>query len=198
MNLINSLSKSLILLGIKHCGKSTQAKSLATFFNTEFFDTDNLLFQATNKTARQVYNEYGKEKFLQEEKNICNQLNSKMKNSPLIISTGGGICENPDALNLLKENSLFIYLQIEEEIVINRILSKTKIKNDKETILDLSSLPSFIAKKNPHTINDVRTFFHTIYQERSKKYEKISDITINQKDLSVQEITNLIIQKLNY
>ena len=38
-----NLSKSIILIGIKHSGKSTQGKELAKHFGTSFFDTDDVI-----------------------------------------------------------------------------------------------------------------------------------------------------------
>ena len=52
---------SIILLGIKHCGKSTQGKLLAKYFNCPFFDTDDEIEVLTGKSPRQIYTEQGKE-----------------------------------------------------------------------------------------------------------------------------------------
>ncbi|WP_191014265.1 shikimate kinase [Treponema zioleckii] len=39
----------LILMGIKHCGKSTQGKLLANHFDCNFFDTDDVILELTKK-----------------------------------------------------------------------------------------------------------------------------------------------------
>lgn len=190
------ITKSIVLFGIKHSGKSTQAKSLANFFNAEFFDTDNIIEEITQKTPRALYNELGKEAFLQAEKNSCKILNEKMKNAPLIIATGGGICENPDAVNLLRENSIFVYLEIPEKIAVERIIREIEFEISTEKILNSKSLPSYISKENPTTIQDVKNIFHNFYENRTKKYLSFADITIEQENLQIQEISNLIIKKI--
>lgn len=186
-----NLSKSIILVGIKHSGKSTQGKELAKHFGIDFFDTDDVIKELTTKSPREIYNNEGKESFLGAEKLACKFLNSKLAEKPIIVATGGGICENQDALRFLNLNSIFVYLSIDESIAIERILSKAK--TDGQKIIDQDSLPSYIAKKNPHTISDVRNYFHNFYDERTKKYSMLADITINQEKKSIKEITSKII-----
>lgn len=194
-----NLAKSIILIGIKHSGKSTQGKELAKHFDIEFFDTDDVIKELTLKSPREIYNNEGKESFLGAEKLACKFLNSKLSQNPIIVATGGGICENQDALRFLNLNSIFVYLSIDESIAIERILQEAQ--TDGEIITNQDSLPSYIAKKNPHTISDVRNYFHNFYEERTKKYSMLADITIEQGNNSINQITNNIlssIEKFNF
>ena len=185
-----NINKSIILVGIKHCGKSTQGKALALKLGVAFFDTDIVIEELTGKSAREIYNTEGKDSFLSAEQTACRHLNSIIKSKPSVIATGGGICDNEEALRFLNTNSVFVYLCIDEETAVKRILNEAK--TDGEKITDVNSLPSYIAKKNPSTISDVRTFFHSFYTERTKKYEMLADFTIEQGTLSADEITKKI------
>ena len=186
-----SLKKSIVLFGIKHSGKSTQAKALSSYYKTSFFDTDDVIKSQTSLSPREFYNKNGKEAFIKAELNACDYVSSIMKQKPIIIATGGGICDNPDAISHLREKSTFIYLDVDFKIACNRILSE--ISFDKNLIKDMNTVPSYIAKKNPHTKDDVRNIFLEFYNERTKKYLSFVDTIIDQKNLSIRQITDKII-----
>ena len=71
------MKNAIILTGIKHCGKSTQGKLLAERLGCSFFDTDDIIFDITGKTPRQIYNEQGAQAFMQAETNACEFLAQK-------------------------------------------------------------------------------------------------------------------------
>lgn len=187
--------KSIILIGIKHCGKSTQAKALAQHYNCKTYDTDDVIKELTNKSPREIYNSEGRDSFISAEKTACQYLSSIISKERTVIATGGGLAENEEAARALSSNSIFVYLYIDEKTACDRIISEAKTEGNK--IADQSSLPSYIAKKNPHTTDDVRNIFHTFYEERTSKYEMLCDIKINQKNNSIEKITNEIISKVD-
>lgn len=186
---------SIILIGIKHCGKSTQAKALAKHYKCDCFDTDDVIKELTDKTPREIYNAEGRDSFLGAEKTACQYLSAKIAKERIIVATGGGLAENEDAVRALTANSIFVYLYLDEDKACDRIIKEAKIKNDK--ITDPDSLPSYIAKKNPETINDVREIFHRFYLDRTAKYDMLCDIKIDQKNNSPEKITKEIISKVD-
>lgn len=186
---------SIILIGIKHCGKSTQAKALAEHYKCKTYDTDDVIKELTGKTPREIYNSEGRDSFIGAEKTACQYLSAKIAKERIIVATGGGLAENEGAIRALSSNSIFVYLFIDEKTACDRIISEAKTDGDK--ITDQSSLPSYIAKKNPHTTDDVRNIFHTFYEERTSKYEMLCDIKIDQKNNSIEKITNEIISKVD-
>lgn len=187
--------KSIILIGIKHCGKSTQAKALAEHYNCKTYDTDDVIQELTKKSPREIYNTEGRDSFISAEKTACQYLSSIISKERTVIATGGGLAENEEAVRALSHNSIFVYLYIDEKTACDRIISEAEISDDK--ILNQSSLPSYIAKKNPHTTDDVRNIFHTFYTERTSKYEMLCDIKIDQKNNSIEKITKEIISQIN-
>lgn len=189
---MKNIEKSIILMGIKHCGKSTQGKLLASSLNLPFFDTDDLIFEQTKKTPREIYNEFGKEKFIESELLACEYLMQKTNGERFVLATGGGICENKCALELLHKNGIFIFLSGSEELSSARIMSEITIASNGE----LQNVPSFIAKNNPRTIEDARAVFHNFYVERYKIYSEIADFCVNMENVSKEEnashILNLV------
>ncbi len=174
--------KNIVLMGIKHCGKSTQGKLLAQklseFYRQEilFYDTDTVLEELSGKTAREVFTEQGEETFKALEALSCNQVMQRLllKKQNAVIATGGGICNNFDALNVLHKESVFVFLNTEEKTACERIIKESSTDEDGR----LCNLPAYIAKKNPHTINDVRNIFHDFYEERCRLYSGIADVSV--------------------
>ncbi|MDY2844460.1 MAG: shikimate kinase [Treponema sp.] len=173
--------KSIILLGIKHSGKSTQGKLAAKHFECDFFDTDDEITRMTGKTPRQIYTESGQEAFLKAEEEACRTLAESVKNTKtagngkrVVIATGGGICNNKAALEELHKIGIFVFLDSDEETACNRIVREIKYEKDGS----MSNLPAYIAKENPSDISDVRKIFHGFYTERQKIYKSICDISV--------------------
>lgn len=195
----NENQKSIILLGIKHSGKSTQGKLLAKYFECDFFDTDDEITAETGKTPRQIYSESGRESFLEAEKNACKNLADKVLESEkrAVIATGGGICTNPAALEELHKIGIFVFLNSDEETACNRIIREIKYEKDGNKTV-MTNLPAYIAKENPRDITDVRKIFHRFYVERQKLYKSICDIEVKLlHNASKQENAQKILEKVS-
>ncbi len=167
--------KSIILLGIKHSGKSTQGKLAAKHFNCDFFDTDDEITRQTGKNPRQIYTEDGREAFLKAEEEACRTLTENLgTEKQAVIATGGGICNNKRALEELHKIGIFVFLDTDEETACNRIIREIRYEKDGS----MTALPAYIAKENPSDISDVRKIFHGFYTERQKIYKSICDIAV--------------------
>ena len=174
--------KSIVLMGIKHCGKSTQGKIISQKLGLPFFDTDDVITKITGKTPREIYTEQGQAEFIEAEKEACefvkNEVLEKKQNA--VIATGGGICNNIQAVEILKSFGTLFFLEVEEQIATNRVLREIKIAPDGT----LSNMPAYIAKKNPRTIKDAGNIFHDFFAERHKLYKQITDFSIDVSDYS--------------
>ncbi len=166
------MHKVIVLMGIKHCGKSTQGRLLSKYYNYPFFDTDDVVKKLTGKTPRQIYTEQSQQAFMDAEAEACDYL-CKM-DCNLVIATGGGICNNQKALALLKQIGKFVFLNVEESVACNRIIKEINYSDTGE----LLNLPAYIKNKNPRTVDDVRAIFHDFYAERVEKYKALSDIEV--------------------
>ena len=188
------LKKTIALMGIKHCGKSTQGKILAKKMGAQFYDTDDVITEQTGKTPRQIYTESGEEGFKTAEKNACQFVAEKIMASQTaaVIATGGGICNNSCALLELKKVSTFVFLNSQEKIAAKRILSEVKIEEDGS----LSNMPAYIAKKNPHSLQEVRSIFHEFFEERVRMYKGIADFSVTMKNATKSVNTEQILAVL--
>lgn len=186
------LRKNIFLMGIKHCGKSTQARLLSKFYSCPAFDTDDLIFEMTGKSPREIYNEFGKDSFLEAETNACIFLQKKLEGRFSVIATGGGICNNSNAIEIIKNNGILIFLDSEEEIAIQRILKEIEINQDGT----LENVPAYIAKEQPKNLDDVRKIFHDFYVNRTELYNSICDVKISIGNASKAENTKKLIDAI--
>ena len=183
--------KSIILMGIKHCGKSTQGKLIAKQFSCSFFDTDDIITERTGRTPRDIYSQSGKDAFLEAEADACDFL-AQNATTPCVIATGGGICNNQAALDLLKQLGLFVFLNVDETTACDRIIKEIRIAENGA----IENLPAYIAKEHPNSIDDVRKSFHSFYMARQKIYHDICDVQVDMKTAAKIENMNEIISAL--
>lgn len=187
---------SIILMGIKHCGKSTQGRIISKKLSVPFFDTDDVVFEMTGKTPRQIYTELGNEGFQEAEEKACSFLLEKINSSAeknAVIATGGGICGNKKALDVLKKIGTFVFLKTSERIASFRVLREISVAQD-GTLLNV---PAFIAKKNPRSVADAKKIFHDFFIERECIYEQLADVVIDMSSSSKEANARKIIETVS-
>ncbi len=156
--------RSIVLGGMKHCGKSTHAAKLADLLCCKFLDTDTLLealyYERNGErlNSREIYRTEGEEFFRRLEAEVITILATE---SPLVprrvIALGGGVPANPFiVVDELKSLGVFIYLAIDSDVAFSRVLSR--------------GLPPFLQdKENP------REAFAQLYAQRDKFYRNYAD-----------------------
>ena len=178
-------ARSIILCGIKHCGKSTLGKMLAAALGLDFYDTDDVILEQCGMDARAIYKSQGKDAFMAAELKACEYLRdilqaegSKAKESAAaksaVIATGGGICQNEPAIAILKKLGTIVYLEVPEITAAGRIVREARFLPDGT----IQNLPAYIANKNPADQKEVRAIFHDFYMERTKKYRSLADASV--------------------
>lgn len=172
---------SIILMGIKHCGKSTQGRLLSQELSIPFFDTDEIIEHDTGMSAREIYAVRGVNAFMDAEVSACKSIvsciasDSEKNDYDAVIATGGGICNNTDAIAVLRPIGTFVFLVAPEKVAADRIVREARIGQDGK----ISNLPAYIANKNPESLEDVRALFHAFYEERIKIYADIADVSVD-------------------
>lgn len=204
--------RALVFVGIKHCGKSTQGKRISSHLGLEFFDTDDLILKYEGISPREIYAKFGKEKFMEAEKNACQKLAEffesqkqkslkkncdnaaqfeSCKKPSFVVATGGGICENKNALEILKSFGTIIFLQAEEKTAADRIVREADFSTS-----PVRNLPAYITDKNPRTEKDAREIFHDFFMRRNNRYKEIADVVVQMKDASKEANTEKILAAL--
>lgn len=164
--------KNIVLTGFMASGKSSVGKSLSQKLNIKFIDTDNIIEQKLNKKITDIFKEKGEQYFRQQETKVIEELSDL---TSCIISCGGGVVLNKYNIELLRKNGTIINLYASAKEVYKRISNN---------------------KDRPLLQNTTIEKIQSLMDYRKPFYENC-DISIKTDDLSVEQITNLIISKIS-
>lgn len=116
--------QNIALIGMPGCGKSSVGKILADKMKREFVDTDEQIVKTQGKTIKEIFADDGENAFRTLESSVLSQ---ESKKSGIVISLGGGIVTRQENLDLLRQNSLIVYLKrsLEELSTDGRPLSQS-------------------------------------------------------------------------
>ena len=172
----STLHKNLILFGYKSSGKSYFGKLIAQELGVLFLETDELIEEMYEKkfheklNCRQISIKIGEDGFRLLEKKIIDSIEPE---SHAIISVGGGTVLNPDNCSKLKKNGKLIYLEVDKEIIKQRIFS--------------NEIPSFLDPRDPERS------FEKMYNERKPIYSQVGTFKVSiQKKTDRQVLDELI------
>ncbi|MDD3150869.1 MAG: shikimate kinase [Candidatus Gastranaerophilales bacterium] len=162
--------KNIVLIGLMGSGKTTIGKLLAQKLGLNFIDTDSIIEKEANKTINEIFENYGEELFRKLESNTIKEIS---KREEKVISTGGGIVENPENMQNLRKNGIIVYLEAGPKELYERI------KGDNNRPL---------LKNNP------KDTLKNLFEKRSPLYKQ-ADIIVNTEHKESYEIINEIIEK---
>ena len=169
LNINNKLNISLC--GMMGSGKSAIGKILANKLDYNFIDVDKMIEIEARKTIKKIFEEDGEEYFRELEEKITINI---LEHKKTIVSLGGGAIINKKIRNSIKKNSYNIYLNVDVEILTNRL------QNSRNRPL--------IYKKN------LKQELNSLINIREKFYQKADLIIKNEKNLIVT--TENIIKKI--
>ena len=165
------IDAAIILVGVKHSGKTTLGKNLADKLGIPFIDVDFVMTQITGISPRDLYLMKGAVAFMQTEYMACQAIQKKYNGVPVVIATGGGICDNPQAMILLTTLGRFVMINSPVKLVCDRVFSKVSQLPDGTW----QGLPAYVADKNPKDEVQAREIFTKIITERIENYKQIAD-----------------------
>ncbi len=166
----------IVLMGIKHSGKTSLGKLAASSLNLPFLDLDNLLEIHYSKdrlySFRELYIKLGESGFRELETIALNNIPMGKEG---ILALGGGTIENTRAMETVKKASLLVFLDTDEKILYKRIKK--------------NGFPSFL-EKSP------KKLFSELFIKRRSLYNEIADITLKLKNESTEDILQLLIKEI--
>lgn len=163
---------SVILIGMPGSGKTTVGAALSKKTGLQFLDTDSLIEESEKRKISEIFKKDGEEYFRNLETGVIKSL---LNSYPIVLSTGGGIVERDENIELLKKIGKVFYLEISPDLILERI------KGDKTRPL--------LQKDDPmKALKD-------LYLRRHKKYS-LADFKIDASN-SIELITDEIYEKIN-
>lgn len=155
----------IVIMGMKHTGKSTVGSLLAQRLETPFHDTDEVVRELTGKAPRELYDEGGSALMIARETDAVRYLVNRYSGDKTgcVIATGGGLADNAEALELLKKAGTLVFLDTPFELLFRRVMVSAERDG---------RLPGFLQGGDPEAL------FREVFLRRIKTYATISDIRI--------------------
>ena len=169
-------NKKIVLLGMTGVGKTTIGRVLSKILRRTFVDIDIEVEKASGQKIHHIFEKYGEDEFRKiEKKTLYRFLNTKIN---FVISTGAGILGDQETINIIKKNSVCIFLDIKINNLVERLNNNCK------------SRPLL---KN----GNLRENLENMIKKRIQNYEQ-AHIIIPVDGLSIPDIVRRVINNLKY
>ena len=107
-SLLRAGTRSIVLIGMPGCGKSTVAAALGEALGREVCDSDALIEELAGMPIPEIFAQQGEAAFRAYETQAIAQLG---KRSGIVLATGGGCVTRPENYPLLHQNGTILWLQ---------------------------------------------------------------------------------------
>ena len=144
--------RSIFLIGMMGSGKSSTGPILAEILKYKYVDLDVLIEKLTKKTIDKVFSDEGEEYFRDLETQCLQEI---IKLPSLVVSTGGGVVLKKENWGILRQG-IIVWLDINKEIVLNRLNSKDNIRPLLNGNIDIKYQEIFQARKDIYAQADLR------------------------------------------
>lgn len=103
---------NVLLVGMPGCGKTTIGRRLAGLTGRPLLDTDELIQEKAGMSIPDIFEKHGETYFRELETAVLREVT---KESGKIIATGGGVVTVPENFDLIRQNSICVFLDREKE-----------------------------------------------------------------------------------
>jgi shikimate kinase len=184
---------TILLAGPKHAGKTSAGRALAALVSGVFIDLDEYIEAQTGKSPRTLYRE-GPAVFRKAEAEALEHLLAPPERrppgnaagnhdggTPRIIAAGGGLIDNPEALEQIKKSAAStMYIEVSAKTAWERIFRAAR----------QDGLPPFLDTSNP------RETHRALHERRAAAYRAWTRFTVNGEGKSPEEIAGDLLRKL--
>ncbi len=162
--------KNIVLIGMPGAGKSTIGVILAKLASMSFIDTDVTIQTVHGRTLQEIMDAEGYLGLRQVEEDILLGLDLEDH----VIATGGSAAYSEPAMVHLKEGGIVVFLDVALPVLEERIHNFAT---------------RGLAKRDDQSFED-------LFEERSHLYDKYSDIRIDCRNLSQEDLCDLILERV--
>lgn len=114
--------RSLVLVGLMGCGKSSVGRRLAHRLSIPFADADDEIELAHRKSIKEIFADHGEAYFRQGEKRVISRM---LRNGPQVLATGGGAYMDPDTRSAIRAGGIAIWLKADLPLLMRRVLRRS-------------------------------------------------------------------------
>jgi len=113
--------RSIVLVGLMGCGKSSVGKRLAFRLGLPFVDADEEIERAAGKTINDIFADHGEAHFRDGERKVIARL---LRNGPQVLATGGGAFIHSETRERIRERGISIWLRADLPVLMRRVMKR--------------------------------------------------------------------------
>ena len=114
-------NRSLVLVGLMGCGKSSVGRRLANALDLKFVDADEEIELAAGQTIPEIFETHGEDYFRAGERRVIARL---LQNGPQVLATGGGAFMNEQTRANIKASGVSIWLKADLPLLMKRVMRR--------------------------------------------------------------------------
>lgn len=114
--------RSIVLVGLMGCGKSSIGRRLSGALALSFVDADDEIERAAGKSIPEIFEDYGEAYFRDGERRVISRL---LNSGPQVLATGGGAYMNADTRQAIRERGISIWLKAELAVLMRRVMRRS-------------------------------------------------------------------------
>lgn len=165
--------RSIVMVGLMGCGKSSIGRRLAQRLELPFVDADDEIEAAATMTIPEIFALHGEQYFRDGERKVIQRL---LGIGPQVLATGGGAYMNEQTRACIRSKGLSIWLRAELPVLMRRVMKR----NDR---------PLLKAADPEAVMRNLMATRYPIYAE--------ADLTIDSEEGPHEVIVNAIVEKLD-
>jgi shikimate kinase len=127
--------RSLVLVGLMGCGKSSVGKRLALRLGLSFADSDVEIETASGLSIPEIFERYGEANFRSGEVKVISRL---LERGQQVVATGGGAFMNPITQENCKKKAITVWLNADLPLLLKRVSRRQDrplLKDNPEQVL---------------------------------------------------------------
>jgi len=167
------MEKNIVLIGFMGAGKTSVGRTIAQKLGWTFLDTDQEIERLNGIPVHEIFRRYGEVRFRSEERLLAGKLLTRQQ---MVIATGGGMVQQADNVELLKQSGILVWLGGSPDMVLRRVGRRT------------ADRPLLRGKLNVEDISK-------LLAEREAIYTQIADIVVENDNKSLEELAREVIHK---
>ncbi len=113
--------RSLVLVGLMGCGKSSIGKRLAARLALPFTDADEEIERVAQKSISEIFTDHGEGFFRDRENKVIARL---LASGPQVLATGGGAFMTQDTREQIRNAGISIWLRAELPVLMRRVAKR--------------------------------------------------------------------------
>ena len=113
--------RSLVMVGLMGCGKSSVGRRLGDALGLKFVDADNEIEIAAGKSIPEIFEDHGEPYFRDGERRVIARL---LNAGPQVLATGGGAFMSDETRVNVKLAGVSIWLKAELHVLMRRVMRR--------------------------------------------------------------------------